>query len=714
MKTPVKDAPNAAAPQHVPTQMATSNRPLNLGKSMDDDTSRLDAVAKVTGAAKYGRDMYLENQLFVGFVRCPFGAAKLKGVDEAAAKAVPGVLEIKMDEETGKYNGHPMGYLVAESKTALRRGLAALNPQWERQPAKTLITDSTGDPPQLKDTTKALLDQADHVLEVVYSTPVQTHSALETHGVVIDHKGQSAIVYASTQGTFSVRDGIGEALGLPQSKYEVKCEYVGGGFGAKFGPDREGMTAAAVAAKYKRPVSLFDDRDEEHLDTGNRPSMRAAVKIGFKNDGTILGGQIHAWGGVGVASRGGGAQIPSKRYNLGQVQNSHQDIQFNGGGPRAMRAPGHPQGAFAEELMIDEIATLAGLDPLELRFKLDGDEDRKAMYKLGAELIGWNQRQKTGAQSGTIRRGFGMGSTGWGAFPSKAQAEVVIHRDGSVEVRTGTQDIGTGQRTLMGILTAEKLGVPLRNIDVRIGSSNLPEGPASGGSVTAHNSAVAMIAASLDAKRNFLKPIAERLGADAGELDIVVGQIRRNKTAIMTWSEACQKMPADTITGHGENDDAARKAYFGEGHSHGTQFVDLQVDTETGVIRVKRVVAIQACGSVVCRKTAESQIIGGVIQGISFALFENKLLDRQTGAMVNPNLEMYKILGTVDMPHIEPVLWEKGQTGVRSLGEPPVVPTPGAVACALFNAIGAPVRHLPLTPDKVLAAIDAGKKGGAA
>jgi xanthine dehydrogenase YagR molybdenum-binding subunit len=129
---------------------------------------------------------------------------------------------------------------------------------------------------------------------------------------------------------------------------------------------------------------------------------------------------------------------------------------------------------------------------------------------------------------------------------------------------------------------------------------------------------------------------------------------------------------------------------------------------------VKRVVAIQSGGRIVCRKTAESQVIGGVIQGISYALFENKILDRQTGSMVNPNLEMYKILGTVDMPHIEPILWEKGQTGVRSIGEPPVVPTAGAVACAVFNAIGRPVRHLPLTPDKVLAALSTASSNGGA
>lgn len=697
------------------TQSATTNRPLNIGHAIDDQASRLDGVAKVTGKAKFSRDMYVDNQLFVGYVRCPWGAAKLKSTDQDAAKKIAGVVEVNIRGDAGKFHGHDVGYIVAESKHALRRALKALNAQWDRaKEIKTQITDSDPKPPEMKEGTAELLKTADHVLEAVYSTPVQTHSALETHGVMVDHTGDSAIVYASTQGTFSVRDEISESIGLPQSKFEVKCEYVGGGFGAKFGADKTGQTAAEVAAKYKRPVSVFCDREDEHLDTGNRPASRTFVKIGFKNDGTILGGQIATFGGVGVG-RGGGANIPSKRYHLGDIDKQHQDISFNAGGPRAMRAPGHPQGAFAEELMLDEIATIAGIDPLELRKKIDAEAERREMYDLGSRLIGWSDRQKTGTQTGVIRRGFGMGSTSWPFFTGVADAEVVINRDGSVEVRTGTQDIGTGLRTIMGVLVADKLGVPLSIIDVRVGSSTLPLGPGSGGSTTSPTTSPAMMAAALDARDKFLKIIADRQGGDPSDYSIVNGEIRRKDEKLMAWKDACQKMSADSVTGKGHHDQQSKSPLIGSGHSHGAQFVDLNVDTETGLIHVKRIVAIQSCGRVICRKTAESQIIGGVIQGLSYGLFENKILDRQTGAMVNANLEMYKIAGTMDMPHIEPVLWNKGATGVRALGEPPTVPTAGAIACAVFNAIGSPVRHLPLTPDKVLAALDAaGKKGGAA
>ena len=173
-------------------------------------------------------------------------------------------------------------------------------------------------------------------------------------------------------------------------------------------------------------------------------------------------------------------------------------------------------------------------------------------------------------------------------------------------------------------------------------------------------------------------------------------------------------MLAGAITGRGRFD-RGHQDHHGDGNSEGAQFVEVVVDTQTGVIRVERIVAIQACGQVVCRKTAESQIIGGVIQGVSYALFENRILDRQTAAMVNPNLEMYKIAGARDIPEIIPILWDDGASGVRSLGEPPTIPTSGAIASAVFNAIGVPVRSLPLTPDKVLGALiaAAGKGGGA-
>lgn len=699
------------ATESIPETMPTHNRPRNDGTSMDDDASRLDAVAKVTGSAKYGRDMYTDYQLYVALIRCPYGKATLESIDRSAAQNVNGVVEVVMTNDSGqcRYHGHPVGYIVAESKTSLRRALRAANPRWRLdRDLKTSIEDTVRSRPDVRDSTRRQLRDADFVLETEYSTPVQTHSSLETHGVMAHHHGDRADVWATTQGTFSMRDALYEPLGLSKNKVDVHCEYIGGGFGSKLQAGKEAVICAEVAKKHNRPVHLFLDRDEEHLDTGNRPSCRTYVTVGINRDGSIVGGEVHTFGGVGVGRGGGGVTFPSGRYNLTNVEKDHEDVQFNSGAPRPFRAPGRPQGAFCEELMLDELATAIDMDPLDLRLKLDTDADRRSMLKLGSELIGWNRRKKTGTQTGVMRRGMGIGATHWDRFPSAAEAEVVIHRDGSVEVRSGTQDIGTGQRTVVGLVAADTLGVPLELVDVRIGHSNLPVGPASGGSVTSSNTAIALKAAAAEAKQKLLTSVAERLGADASEFTIQHAQVLRHNEPVMSFAEACKRMSGDSITGRGENNRANHRTYFGEGSSVGVQFVDLEVDTETGVIHVNNIIAIQACGQVVCRKTAESQIIGGVIQGLSYALFEDKILDRSNGAMINPNLEQYKVLGTADMPHIQPVLWTDGQTGVRPLGEPPTIPTSGATACALYNAIGMPVRHLPLTPDKVLAALEGG------
>ncbi len=691
----------------IPTVMPTTNRPQNAGASLDDDASRLDAVAKVTGQAVYGRDRYLTNGIYAAFLRCPYGVATLESYDELAAKAVPGVLEVEITGKDGQYHGHTLGHVAGDSPTAVWRGLRALAPKWKKGTVTTQISDSPLDVPERNDKTKELLAAADHLLEAEYSTEVQIHACLETHGMAIDHKGDSAICYSSTQGTFAATDGLEEAIGLPRSKYEVVCEYVGGGFGSKLnGAGKEGVLAAKLAAKYKRPAYCFVDREGDQLDTGNRPSALAKVAIGFKKDGTILGGQVRLWGGVGVGRGGGGMAFPSGRYAFGELQRDHSDVRMNAGAPRAFRAPGHPQGAFIEELVIDEIATIAGIDPLAYRLTLDRDEDRREMMRLGAQSIGWDKRQPTGSQKGVIRRGFGMGTTTWGGGASQAECEVVIARDGSIEARTGTQDIGTGQRSTMGIIPATVLSVPLAMVTVRIGHSTLPVGPGSGGSTTTPSTAPVMQAAAEDARKQLLAAIANLQGGDSSEFDLKDGQVLRGGKPLLSWKDACAKIGGEQIVGRGKS----VRGQGGKGHSHGVQFVELAVDTETGVVRVERIVAYQSCGKAIARKLAESQVIGAVIQGLSFALFEERVLDRNLGSMLNANLEMYRIAGTLDMPRIEPVLWRRGQVGHKSLGEPPTIPTAGAIACALFNALGTPVRSLPLTPHKVLAALAASQK----
>src|SRR6185369_9475730 len=274
--------------------------------------------------------------------------------------------------------------------------------------------------------------------------------------------------------------------------------------------------------------------------------------------------------------------------------------------------------------------------------------------------------------------GYGIGTASWHGSGPGGDAAVVINRDGSVEARTGTQDPGTGTRTVAGIAAAEGLGVPLSAVTVRIGHSTLPRGPGSGGSQVTGQMAPTMMSAAADAKDQLLADVAKRDGGEAGDYDIKEGVILKKGQKHLEWKPACERLAGDGITGKPGKPDAGR------GDNQGVQFVKLAVDTDTGVVHPLHVVAIQSCGKVIFRKGAESQVMGSVIQGISNALYERQVLDRNVGTMMNDNLESYKILGPKDMPHIEPVLWTHGQTGVRGIGEPPIVATSGATACAIF------------------------------
>jgi xanthine dehydrogenase YagR molybdenum-binding subunit len=679
---------------------------MNAGSSVNDNASRLDGPAKVSGRAKYGRDMYFTGTLYVGFLRCPYGAADLESSDIDAAKSVPGVVDVEISRKDGKFHGHKVGQVVGESPLAVKRGLRALRCKWARKPVKTRISDTVTSLPEPDAKIRAILDSAPLMFESVYTTPVQPHTCLETHGSSIEFKGDKAVVYSSTQGTGSARDGLDKQLGLPQSAIEVVCEYVGGGFGSKLGgPGKECHAAASAAAKFKRSAYMFDTRSEDQTDTGMRPSSQTLARIAFSKDGTILGGEIRTWGGVGVGGGGGGCSVPSGRYKLGIKKSGHEDVGHNGGSPMPARAPGYPQGAFAEELIVDEIAGMAGLDPLELKKKLAGKDVYREMLDLGAKMIGWSDRKPTGTQTGSLRIGYGIGLASWHSAGPGGEAEVAIHQDGSVEARTGTQDPGTGTRTMVGIVAANGLGVPLSAVTVRIGHSGLPRGPASGGSSVTPMIAPTMDLAATDAREQLLAAVAQAAGAaDTKEFDIKDGVVTRNGRAHLQWKQACEKLPTDGIVGKPKG-----KAEAGQGGNEGVQFVKVSVDVETGVVHPLHVVAIQSCGKVIFRKGAESQVIGAVTQGLSNALFERQVFDRNVGTTLNDNLESYKLLGPYDMPKIETVLWTHGQTGVRGIGEPAIVPTSGAVACAIFNAIGKPVRDLPMTPDRVLAAIEGGK-----
>ncbi|HVT30319.1 MAG TPA: xanthine dehydrogenase family protein molybdopterin-binding subunit [Lacipirellulaceae bacterium] len=684
--------------------------------ALENDGPRLDIVEKVTGKARFTTDYYLPQMLWAAYIICDYGDAHVRKSNIGAARAVKGVLEVQIDKQDGQYHGDRLGHICAESRQALERGLAALDLKFRIRNPKTRLEDERTPRDKLTpaqndaEAQKALKESA-LAAEAEFQTQVQTHVALEPHGCVVDYRGDSAVAYGSTQSNIAFRNDLARELKLRQDQVEFHCEYVGGGFGAKFGCDSEGVLAAKLSKKYSRPCRVIRTRKQEHLDTGNRPGSIQYMRIGLSRDGKMRGGKIATWGSVGPTGGGqasagggggGGVRNPS-RYNFGAIAKVHEDVSLNGGYPRAMRAPGNPQAMFAIELMMDHLAEKAGKDPLEFRLLNETSDIRREMLKVGAELIGWSHRKPNGTTHGPIKRGLGVGVADWGNGRGNATIGINVYRDGTVEVLSGAQDIGTGYRTMIGDVVRTHLGLPRELLVVKVGRSDYPEGPASGGSMTSRATAPKGFMAADLAREGIRRLVAKEWGIQKVDDIALENGVFKAGGKSMDWAKACRLMMRDRLSFSSAEDGQYWKTPTG---SEAVQFADVSVDTETGIIRVNKVVALQNVGLPVNRNTIENQICGAVIQGLSFCLFEDRILNRQTGAMVNPNMDMYKIAGPVDVPEIVPIIWrEDRDVGVNSLGEPPVIPTPGAIATAVANAIGTQVRSMPLTPDKVLAAI---------
>jgi xanthine dehydrogenase YagR molybdenum-binding subunit len=499
----------------------------------------------------------------------------------------------------------------------------------------------------------------------------------------------------------------------------VITDYCGGGFGAKFGAGNYGVLAALLAKQAAAPVRICLSRREEHLAVGNRPASEQTLTLGADGSGKLVAIELRGWGAGGAGAGAGFAGPATNLYSCPAIYTEESDVFTHTGPLAAFRAPGHPQGAFALEQSMDELAEKLGLDPLVLRERNDDHPARRVERPRGAELFGWSRRKPPGQLAaegslGHIRRGLGMAQGVWYyLWNENSDAEVRIHRDGTVELLTGVQDIGGGIRTPLAQTVAEELGVPLSAVKVTLGDTRLPVGPGSGGSVTTASITPPARDAAFAAQRALIKELSPLLGAAdlrRGPAGKLVGTVA-GKEKQWTLKEAAAKLRKEQVVGT-----ASRQSDYGTsgkapGTLGGVQFAEVTVNTLTGVIHVERIVAAHDCGRPLNPLLTESQIHGGVIQGLSYALFEERRLDRRSGQLLNGNFEQYKVAGALDLPRIEIVLLEelhgRTSTDARGIGEPSTVPTAAAIANAVYNALGVRIRELPLTPARVLAALAA-------
>jgi xanthine dehydrogenase YagR molybdenum-binding subunit len=548
---------------------------------------------------------------------------------------------------------------------------------------------------------------------------------LESHGATSEWTDNDhLLVHASTQFVSGIPGQMGDELKIPASNIRAVQENIGGGFGSKFGPDRWGIFSAKLSKKAGgAPVKMMLARDEELEVAGCRPSAYARVRVAAKKDGTLTGWDSFGWG-TGGPGGGGSPPIPYLiRDRVPNYRTQWTAVVNNIGPARAWRAPNHPQACLITMAALDDLAAKLGMNPLEFfnkNIELTGPRANifRDEFAVADELMGWSKRwhQRGDNTAGSIKQGLGMSMHTWGGRGHQSECDLTIQPDGSVTIKMGTQDLGTGTRTAIMAVAADTLGLSPQQITLLYGDTRYPMSGGSGGSTTIGGVSSTTRRAAVDARDALFAKVAPALGSTPDQLEAVKGQVRvkGNSSKALNWKDACAKIGAVPINAHGKNL-GGRDPLMNSGVG-GVQMADVSVDTETGIVKINKMVAVQDCGLIVSLENAESQCYGALIMGISYALYEEKIMDPTTGLMLNPNMEFYRLAGIGDIGElvVHMMVNKYDSRGVIGLGEPPVISPGAAISNAVANAIGVRVPTLPLTPARVLAALEENQKGAAA
>lgn len=735
---------------------------------------RVDAYERVSGAAVYPSDVVLPDMIYGAVLRCPHPHAQVKKVDVEAATKMPGVravitadtpearVECTYSKEARsflfdphcRFEGEPVAAVAAETPYQAEDALRAIRVEYDVLPFVVDERDALKEnaPPvhgagnvlKTEKYERGQVDrgfrEADVVLEESYRTECQLHTPMELHGCVAKWDGDRLTLWESTQGVYAVQAEVAEVLGLPLSKVRVVGHYMGGGFGSKLKAGKYTVIAALLAKKSARPVKLFLTREETYLAVGNRPPNNMRLKAGVKKDGTLTALDFSCTGTGGAYPSGGISLVDwlvRDLYKCPNVRTECTDIAINTGPARPFRAPGHPQGAWALEQMMDALAEAIKMDPVELRLKniphfSQGKEGNppysttglKQCLEEGAKAFQWKvARNKALApgETGHIKRGVGMASCLWvvgGGWPPSTVI-LKLFSDGSLNLNMGASDIGTGTKTVMALVAAEELGIPLDKIEIEHADTGTTQyATPSGGSKTVPTEAPTVRAAAISVKQQLLEMASKELKLDAASLVFQEGSIAPAKdlsksVKITDLSEFKKRGVVVGIGYRGPNPENKAIIPFA------AQFCEVEVNTKTGEVKILRFVSANDSGRVMDRLTYDSQVIGGITMGIGLAMTEYRVLDRdQTGRMLNRNWHDYKLPTALDVP-LEmtslPVDREDSQAnsvGAKGLGEPVTIPTAPAIANAVYNATGIRITETPISPEKLCRLLAEKRKEG--
>src|SRR5688572_20974084 len=476
--------------------------PMESRRVMGKRLTRLDGIQKASGKAKYNSDVRPAGTIHAAILHSPHAHCRIKSIDISEAQKLPGVTAVRVVTPAGteiNWAQAEIAFVSATREEIARDAVRKIKVDYEVLPhlvrednlekannrAKPAGEVVQGDP-------EAAFKQADATMEGVYGIPVITHCCLEPHGQIVAWNGDNIEYWPSTQAVTPVGGDLGKQLEVPTAKIHVHMDYIGGGFGSKFSSDLWGREAAQLSkASGGKPVKLYLDRRPELTIAGVRPSFFGRIKLAAQKDGTITGWESLTWttGGFG----GGGLNAELMPYVFRNIPNrrvNHTAVSTNNGGSRAWRAPNHPQLAYLTFSAMDDLAAKLNMDPLELFKKNLGATVRAETYRAQldkcADMIGWKKawHPRGDKTAGHIKRGLGIGLGTWQGMGHASQCDASIHPDGTVEVVLGSQDLGTGTRTIITQVAAESLGLPMNAITLKIGDNAFPPSNGSGGSTT--------------------------------------------------------------------------------------------------------------------------------------------------------------------------------------------------------------------------------------
>jgi xanthine dehydrogenase YagR molybdenum-binding subunit len=737
------------------------------GSNIGQPLTRREGVLKVTGEARFAADNHPPGMLHAVLAVSHIARGRVSFLDIQAAKGHPGVIEVMtptnrpalaedpdaktnpfmfrldlLQNDQVRYANQPIAVVIAETLEAATEGAALLSPRYDVLPARVGLDSGEsfvppavgiGNPSEMRrGDVRAGLTAASKRIDATYETPAQYHNAMEPHAIVAVWDGDNLSIDTPSQGLAIAQGRLAGLFGISPDKIHIRSPFLGGGFGSKglmSGPQVLGILAARLVGK---PVKLVLRREHMYGPVGHRSASRQRLRIGLDGDGLLTAIDHHAK--IATSSFDDffepAADASHTLYASPAIATSHEAVRVDTGTPLFMRAPGEATGSIALESAIDEAAWACGTDPLTFRLKNYAEVEpisgkpfsSKALrqcYAQGAERFGWAKRPLEPRQvrdEAGLLVGWGMGTATFPALMFAAEARATVRGDGSGLMEIGAHDMGQGAWTALAQIAADGLGLDIDRVEFKSGTSDLPDAGIAGGSAhtatagtAIHNAGAAVIAKLADlATGDERSPL---FGAGNAGVTARDGRLFRRDDEIRSESYANILKRAGLAqieaSGKGAADPAAQSTYAM--HAHGAVFAEVKVDPDLGQIRVTRMVGAFAAGRIINPRMVRSQIYGGMIWGMSFALHEQAIVDRRSGRILNANLAEYHVPVNADVPPMEALMIDEhdphvNALGIKGVGEIGITGSAGAVANAVWHATGTRVRRFPIGIDGLVTA----------